>query len=193
MSGNAGTETPDWNRFRDFLMLLVRLQADVRWQGKIDLSGVVQQTLLEAYETTRRMEDWTDAQKAAWLRQALANNLADEIRKLKTDKRDVRREYSLETELADSVSRLAGLLPSRQSTPSQHVERDERMLRVVQALSALPEAQRQAIERHHLCGQSLADAAEAMATTKAAVAGLLHRGLKNLRAMLADEAADSRG
>ena len=126
LSNHAAT---DWNRFRDFLMLLVRVQADLRWQGKIDLSGVVQQTLLEAYDQTLRMHGWTDAQKAAWLRQALANNLTDEVRKLTTEKRDARRERSLETELTESVSRLEGLLPAQQSTPSQHLEREERMLR----------------------------------------------------------------
>jgi RNA polymerase sigma-70 factor (ECF subfamily) len=187
MSHDNGNTTVDWNRFRDFLTLLVRLQADLRWQGKIDLSGVVQQTLLEAYRSTQRMEGWTDSQRGAWLRQALANNLADEVRKLTTDKRDVRRDRSLEAELTESVSRLERLLPAQQSTPSQHLEREERMLRVVQALSCLPNAQRRAIELHHLGGQSLADVAAALETTKAAVAGLLHRGLKSLRATLAGD------
>jgi hypothetical protein len=40
----------DWERFRGFLSLLARVQSAGRWQGKIDLSGVVQQTLLEAYQ-----------------------------------------------------------------------------------------------------------------------------------------------
>jgi RNA polymerase sigma-70 factor (ECF subfamily) len=51
----------------------------------------------------------------------------------------------------------------------------------------LPDSQRRVIELHHLGGQSLAEVAQALATTKAAVAGLLHRGLKNLRARLGEE------
>jgi RNA polymerase sigma-70 factor, ECF subfamily len=179
--------TFDWERFRDFLSLLARLRLDKRWQGKIDLSGVVQQTLLDAYQSFTDQDGWTDGQKAAWLRQTLANNLADEIRKLTAAKRDVGREKSLQAELADSVSRLELLLPANQSTPSQHVSREERMLQVVEALATLPDGQRQVIEMHHLQGLSLADTAASLSTTKAAVAGLLHRGLKALRQLLRED------
>jgi RNA polymerase sigma-70 factor, ECF subfamily len=187
MSQEAGRPAEDWNRFREYLMLLARIQADTRWQGKIDLSGLVQQTLLEAFQAARQLEGWTDVQKTAWLRQALANNLADEVRKLKRGKRDARRERSLESEMAESASRLERLLPAPQSTPSARIERQERMVRVAQALHELPEMQRRVIELHHLLGHSLAEAAGALGTTRAAAAGLLHRGLKRLRVMLDDD------
>jgi RNA polymerase sigma-70 factor (ECF subfamily) len=55
---------------------------------------------------------------------------------------------------------------------------------MIEALAALPENQRRAIELHHLEGLPLAEIAQQLGTTKAAVAGLLHRGLKALRARL---------
>ena len=66
-------------KFRAYLTLLSRVQIDPRLQGKIDLSGVVQQTLLEAHLARQRVADWDESQQAAWLRRLLANNLTDEI------------------------------------------------------------------------------------------------------------------
>src|SRR5207244_272650 len=78
------------DRYRKYLELLARVQTDRRLQGKIDLSGVVQQTLLEAHGMLPRFHAKSEEEIAAWLRRILANNLADEVRKLKTAKRDVR-------------------------------------------------------------------------------------------------------
>ena len=58
------------------------------------------------------------------------------------------------------------------------------MIQIAGALASLPENQRRAIELHHLQGWTLAEIARDLETTKAAVAGLLHRGLKALRAGL---------
>jgi len=177
----------DWERFREFLLLMARMQSDQRWQGKLDLSGVVQQTLLEAHQDGEQLNGATDAQKAGWLKRALANNLADELRKLKTARRDAGRERSLQAAIDQSHSQLQCLLPDAGGTPSMEVVRAERGVQLAQALAALPEAQRQVIELHHLQSHTLVEVAEALGTTKPAVAGLLHRGLKSLRRMLASD------
>lgn len=177
----------DLERFREYLAVLARTQADPRWQGKIDLSGLVQQTLLEAYQASAQLADCNEAQRAAWLRRALANNLNDEIRKLQTAKRAVRREMSLDAKMAESASRLERLIPAPLSTPSEQMAQAERTVRIAQALAALSYNQRQVIELHYLRGQTLVEVADQLQTTKPAVAGLLHRGLKRLREILSEE------
>jgi RNA polymerase sigma-70 factor, ECF subfamily len=184
MDQNPPVAPADWERFREFLLLMARMQADQRWQGKLDLSGVVQQTLLEAYQDGDQLNDATDAQKAGWLKRALANNLADELRKLKTARRDAGRERSLQAAIDQSHSQLQCLLPDAGPTPSLVAVRAERGVQLAQALAALPEAQRQVIELHHLQSRTLAEVAETLGMTKPAVAGLLHRGLKSLRQLL---------
>src|SRR5262245_30629422 len=105
-------------RFRDYLLLIARLQTNPRWQAKMDVSGVVQQTLLEAAQSLEQFRGRSEAEVLAWLRRALGHNLADEFRKLSAGKRAAVNERSLNDSLDQSGSRLEGLLPADQSTPS---------------------------------------------------------------------------
>ncbi|HLJ95953.1 MAG TPA: RNA polymerase sigma factor [Gemmataceae bacterium] len=173
-------------RFREYLGLLAKLQVAPRLRSKVDLSGVVQQTLLEAYQARSRFPQRSDRHKAAWLRRILANNLRDEIRKLETAAREVRRERSLEAALEASSSRLEVWLAADQSSPSQKAMRQEQLLLLADALTQLPSDQRQAVELHHLQGCPLAEVAQHMDRSKGAVAALLFRGLKKLRAVLVE-------
>lgn len=173
--------------YRDYLSVLARIQVDPRLRGKLDMSGVVQQTLLEAYESLDQIESWSEAQQTTWLRQVLANNLKDEIRKWRTAARDVSRERSLEEALDESSSRIESWLAANVSSPSQRVDRSEQSLRLVEELARLPQSQQDALVLHHWHGWSLADIARHLDRTPAAVAGLLHRGLQNLRRQLDDQ------
>ena len=184
MEHQAVDQTRTLEGFRDYLCLLTRVQVDPQLRGKVDLSGVIQQTLLEAYQALEQIREWNAAQQAAWLRKTLAHNLTDEIRKLCTEGRDVARERSLEAALEESSSRLEAFLAADQSSPSQQAERSERALRLAQALARLPEAQREALVLQHWHGWSLAQIGEHLGRSPAAVAGLLHRGLHQSRQLL---------
>jgi RNA polymerase sigma-70 factor (ECF subfamily) len=173
-------------RFRPYLGLLARLEVAPRLRGRVDLSGVVQQTLLEAHKglIDHPRGAQSELETIAWLRSILSHNLTDVLRKLTAKRRDIRQECSLDAALDQSALRLERWLAAEQSSPSQHAIRQEEVLRMAQALLALPEAQRRAIEMHHLQGRSLAEIADELGSTKAAVAGLLHRGLKTMRQRL---------
>jgi RNA polymerase sigma-70 factor (ECF subfamily) len=168
-------------RFRQYLLLLARTRPDRRLQGKLDASDVVQQTLLEAHQALPQFRGRSVGEQAAWLRQVLARNLANAVRDLGRAKRDVARERSLQAALDESASCLEAWLVAEQSSPSEQVERHERALRLAEALGTLPEAQREAVVLRHWQGLSLADIAQQLNCTTAAVTGLFHRGLKNPR------------
>jgi RNA polymerase sigma-70 factor (ECF subfamily) len=172
--------------YRPYLQLLVRLQLDHRLQGKIDPSGIVQQTLLEAARAGPESETQEPEQFAAWLRRILANNLTDEIRKLKTGKRDWRRERSLAGAIEDSSKQIQAWLIDAQSSPSAGAQRHERALELTAALAKLPGAQREALEMRYFQELSLAQIARKLDRSQAAVAGLLKRALRQLRDELQD-------
>jgi RNA polymerase sigma-70 factor (ECF subfamily) len=168
-------------RHRAYLGLLARLQVEPRLQCRVDLSGVVQQTLFEAHQVLREGDAHTAKERLAWLRKCLANNLADELRKVNAEMRDVRRERSLEAALGTSSARLADWMASSGLSPSEHCLRDERAVQLAAALDALPEAQREALVLQHWHGWKVAQIAAHLGRTRTAVAGLLKRGLAKLR------------
>jgi RNA polymerase sigma-70 factor (ECF subfamily) len=172
------------DRSRSYLRLLAGLQLDPRLRGKLDPSDVVQQTLLQAYQALPQFRGQSEAELAAWLRQILARNLANAARDLGREKRDVARERSLEATLAKSSAQLEAWLAAEQPSPSQEADRNEQLLHLAEALAALPEAQREALELHYLQGRPVAKVAEYLGRSTTAVVGLLHRGLKQLRSRL---------
>jgi len=174
-------------RYRDYLLTLARVQIDPRLCQKLDPSDIVQQTLLEAHRQQRGFQAHTEAQQAAWLRRILANNLADALRRFRRAKRDVTQERSLEAALEQSSSRLDAWLAADQSSPSQRAVKNEQTLQLAEAIQQLPEAQREALMLRHFHDWPLARIAEHLGRTPAAVAGLLKRGLQQLRNQLQDK------
>jgi RNA polymerase sigma-70 factor (ECF subfamily) len=183
MDPSAQSPNRDLEQYRSYLALLAKQHVPRHLQGRIDLSGVIQQTLLEAHQALRKIPEKSLPEPAPYLRKILANNLADELRKLGTAARDVSRERSLEDAEQTSL-KLGSLLAAEQSSPSQQAIRNELMLKLTEALAALPEDQRLAVELHHLQGCPLADIASQMNRSKGAVAQLLFRAMTKLREAL---------
>ena len=172
--------------FRHYLGLLARAQVRPLLRGKVEDSDVVQQTLLEAHRHADQFRGTTSGEQAAWLRQILARQLANLARDHQRERRDVRRECSLEQAVEQSSARLEAWLAAEQSSPSERAERNEQLLTLASALASLPEAQREAVEMRYLQGLSLTEIATQMARTPGAVAGLLHRGLDAMREHLGE-------
>ena len=132
----------DLEAYRDYLRLLARIELDPRLRARVDPSDIVQQTMLQAYQAREQFRGVVQEQRAAWLRQILARNLAmagsgSHGRK---DKRDVARERSIQQALDHSSARIDAWLAADQSSPSVRAERNEQTLRLARALATLPEA-----------------------------------------------------
>jgi RNA polymerase sigma-70 factor, ECF subfamily len=173
-------------QFRDYLGLLARAQLRPLLRGKVGGSDVVQQTLLEAHRHADQFRGTTSGEQAAWLRQVLARQLANLARDHQRERRDVRRECSLEQAVEQSSARLEAWLAAQQSSPSARAARHEQLFALASALAGLPEAQREAVEMRYLQDLSLNEIAAQMGRTPGAVAGLLHRGLDALRQHLGE-------
>jgi RNA polymerase sigma-70 factor, ECF subfamily len=182
--------TPRWQleRYRPWLRLQARqMQLDPRLRRRFDGSDLVQEAMLRAHANLDGFRGTTEAELLAWLQQILGNALADEVRRARAKRRDVALERDLEKMLEESSARLEGFLTEGQPAPGEQAERHEQLLRLAAALDQLPEPQRDAVVQRDLLGASLAEAAEQLGRSERAVAGLLLRGRRKLRELLADE------
>jgi RNA polymerase sigma-70 factor (ECF subfamily) len=171
-------------RYRDYLRLLARMQMPANLQGKLDPSDIVQQTLLRALEKLEQLRGQSEAQIAAWLRSILATVLANAVRDFGRQKRDANLERSLEAALERSSACLENWLAAEQSSPSEQAQRNEQVLRLAEGLARLPGPQREVLVLRHCHGWSVEAIGQQLGRSRASVASLLRRGLKELREYL---------
>lgn len=178
-SGERGLEG-----YRDYLRMLVRLQAVSVPDSKVDTSDIVQQAMLHAHQHRSQFRGKSEAEWLGWLRTILSNTLTAAARRLEAKSRQLSREQSLDQVLETSPTVMDPFLAARLPTPSESFSRVEEAVRLAAALESLPEDQRRVVELHHLQGMGIAEVASELKRSKSAVVGLLFRGLKRLREIL---------
>jgi RNA polymerase sigma-70 factor (ECF subfamily) len=187
VEGPTTAQGIDLDRFRDYLRFLARTHLYNTIRGKVDPSDIVQETFLQAHRHLGSFQGRTSQELAGWLRKILARNLMQAARHYGFDKRDVKRELSIEQQLASSSAVLGGLLADDQPAPSDRLAREEQMLVLAAQLERLPVAQQSAIVLHYWHNLSLKEVAERLDRSPEAVAGLIYRGLKAIRQRLPGE------
>jgi RNA polymerase sigma-70 factor (ECF subfamily) len=180
--------SPDFRAedYRSYLGVLARVHLAKAGfvRNKLDSSDLVQDILLQAHVARTQFRGASAGEFAAWLRRILTNTLLDAERRYGRQKRNAALEESCRDPIEGSASRMLELPAREQTSPSGYVARRERELFLAAALDALPEDQRTAVELRYIGECSLAEIAVFMNRTKPSVAGLIRRGLQDLRVRL---------
>lgn len=167
--------------YRNYLTLLAQLQIGRRLQGKVDPADLVQETFLAAHRDFARFRGQTEEELAGWLRQILAANLTDLVRRYGAQRRDVRLERQLADELEQSSQALGRGLVDPHSSPSQQAARREQAVLLADALQTLPADYAAVIVLHHLQGLTLPEVSRRLDRSLDSVKKLWVRGLARLR------------
>lgn len=159
-----------FDAYRVALSQYARRLLNPKLAQRIDLSGVVQQTLVDALAAP----PLTDQPVWGWLRTLLRRNYIDAARRERAARRDGRRDRPLSG--ADDVA--------FGETPSRCVQLAEETASLLTALETLPPDQLESVRLRYLDGLGVDEIAATTGKSRAAVAGLLRRGLAALRERL---------
>jgi RNA polymerase sigma-70 factor (ECF subfamily) len=170
--------------YRNYLRILARTQADGALRARLDPSDLVQETLLEAYRDFPRFAGGTEKELMAWLRRILVRNLADQIKRHKTQGRDSKRQESLEGLLERSSAEAQEALARDISTPSVRALRREQAVLLADALAQLPPDYREVILLRNLQKLPFDAIAGRMNRSSGAVRMLWARALERLSLLM---------
>lgn len=177
-SGDAEALGPLLDRFRPLLRAKARESLPGPLLARIDESDVVQQTCLLVVRQFGQLRGRTVGEFVAWLLQVHQHNLLNMVEHHRgAAKRTVDREHADDGHAAANI-------PAQLTSPSQKAVRGERRRQLEDAINELPDGQREAVRLRFLEEAGLAEIAQRMDRSEDAVAGLLKRGMAQLKRLL---------
>jgi RNA polymerase sigma-70 factor (ECF subfamily) len=185
--------------YRNYLRMIVRTGLGPRLRERVEMSDVVQETLVEVIRQFPQFTGQNEAALVGWLRRLVAQKLADLGRYHSRAKRgggdhDVALDAPWGADAGAGAAgggggdgeggRLLDMLSLSQTSPSEAASRRELTVLLADALSELPEAEAEVLWLYHADGLSFETIAQQLGLGRKAVRGLWARGLKGLRKTL---------
>jgi RNA polymerase sigma-70 factor (ECF subfamily) len=189
-AGDAAARERLWTRHRGALHKLVALRLDRGIQGRVDVSDVVQDALVEA---DRRLEDYLRQGSSMpfhlWLRQIARDRMIDAHRRHRgAERRSIDREQAPPSPslFADrsAFDLAAQLRDGRELTPAAALLQRELESRFREALEKVDPMDREILELRHIEQLSNRDTALALGLSEPAAGMRYLRALRRLRALL---------
>lgn len=166
--------------YRNYLRVMAQSLVGQGLRARLDPSDLVQETFLEAHRDFPRFLGTTEGQLLAWLRRILVRNLADQVKRHRSQGRDLQRQESLEALLDRSSLSVQQALAAGVSSPSLQACRREQSVLVADALARLPADSREVILLRHVEHLKFEEIASRMGRSCGAVRMLWVRALERL-------------
>ena len=172
--------------FRNYLKLIAQTQISPKLKIRVDPSDIVQETFLDAHRDFAGFKGETEAELIAWLRKILVRNICDQAKRHGAQRRDMRREQSLEAAINQSSIRLAQAFGDDMATPSKQAIRREQAVLVADAIAQLPEIQQKVITMRQIHRVPFDEIGAKLDKSSAAVRMIWLRSLESLKKKIDD-------
>jgi RNA polymerase sigma-70 factor (ECF subfamily) len=187
-TGDAAARDELFARCRNYVGLVARAQVESWMQAKVDASDLVQQTLLEAHRGFTKFQGSTEGEWLAWLKQILAHNAQDFVRRYRTDKRHAAREIALQVPTDGVSGSFFRDPPDGGATPSQILAQQEREIELADAIAQLSPDHQEVIMLRNLQRLPFDEVARRMGRSRPAVQMLWMRALRKLEELMRESA-----
>ncbi len=191
-SGDAASWQAVLGEHRDRLRKLAVFRLDRRLQSRLDASDVVQDVFAEA---SRRLDDYLTKPSVPfflWLRALACQQVVSLHRRhLGAERRDVRKDVSIDQAELDSSTAMAAHLAGDQTSPSEAALRGEKANSVRDALAQMDPMDREVLALRHFEGLSNAEVAEVLSLSISAASKRYIRAAERLRTIMNDLSVQS--
>jgi RNA polymerase sigma-70 factor (ECF subfamily) len=176
--------------YRNYLRMLIRTGLGPRLRLHVEVSDVIQETLMEVVRQFHRFNGQTEAALVGWLRNLVSQKLADLGRHYGRAKRGGNgRTLPLDVTPGgrrdgEEGGRIFDMLVLSQTSPSQAASRREQVSRLADALAALAEDQADVLWLYFVENLSFSAIGVRMDLSRKSARTIYARGLKRLRRSL---------
>ena len=186
-SGDENKIAEVFSQYEEKLQRMVRFRLDRRLYGRVDTADVMQDVWMEA---SRRIEDYTSNPAVPffiWVRQIAWQIIIDLHRRhLGAQKRNVSQEVSLAKSGVGTSISIAAQLVGDLTSPSQAAIREEKLVKLRDALESMDKIDREVLALRHFEELSNNEVAEVLGQQKTAASNRYVRALKRLKSILED-------
>jgi RNA polymerase sigma-70 factor (ECF subfamily) len=179
--------------YRNYLRMIVRTGLGPRLRERLELSDVVQETLVEVVRQFPQFTGQNEAALVGWLRRLVGQKLADLGRYHSRSKRtgggvtlplEAVYEPGAAASPGESGGRLLDMLSLSQTSPSEVASRRELVVLLADALRDLPPDEADVLWLYHAEGLSFEAIGDRMGLSRKSIRGVWARGLKRLKRTL---------
>lgn len=190
------------NVYRNYLRMLARTGLGPKLKERVEISDVVQETLIEVIRQFPAFTGQDEVALVGWLRRLIAQKLADLGRyhsRVKRGGGDA--PYPLDAPMTGpsgalafgvqpggKSANLAELLTLSQTSPSEAASRREATVLLADALTKLPADQAEVLWLYHVEGMSFDAIGQHLGVTRKVIRGIWAKGLASLRRSMGPDA-----
>ena len=187
LAGDPAAAEQFFVKYRRVVRLLAVGMLQRRVQVRIDESDIAQETMRKAVADLRQFRGCTEGQFVDWLKTVLRHTAQNLVRDHKAKRRNV--DCTIHESYSSALVLAEKCVAPASDGPQHRAAQSELLVQLAWALGELTDNERLAVEMQQLQGMRVDDIATALGKTPVAATGLIYRGMKKLKRLMAEESS----